>query len=102
VDWAAEARRALQAFEIRNREPAANNSVSRSSPAEQPWWPAHRRAPARNHLSGQVRHARHRSRRFGPLSRGRRPMSRAARGIPATRPPLTWVDFRICSRTILR
>jgi hypothetical protein len=42
VDWAAEARRALQAFEIRNREPAANNSVSRSSPAEQPWWPAHR------------------------------------------------------------
>jgi hypothetical protein len=42
VDWGAEARRALQAFEIRSREPAANNSVSRSSPAEQPWWPAHR------------------------------------------------------------
>jgi hypothetical protein len=42
VDWAAEERRALQAFEIRNREPAANNSVSRNSPAEQPWWPAHR------------------------------------------------------------
>jgi hypothetical protein len=42
VDWAAEARRALQAFEIRNRQPAGNNSVSRSSPAEQPWWPAHR------------------------------------------------------------
>ncbi len=42
VDWAAEARRALQAFEIRSRQPAGNNSVSRSSPAEQPWWPAHR------------------------------------------------------------
>jgi hypothetical protein len=42
VDWGAEARRALQAFEIRSREPAANNSVSRNSPAEQPWWPAHR------------------------------------------------------------
>jgi hypothetical protein len=42
VDWAAEARRALQAFEIRNRQPAGNNSVSSSSPAEQPWWPAHR------------------------------------------------------------
>jgi hypothetical protein len=42
VDWAAEARRALQAFEIRSREPAGNHSVSRSSPAEQPWWPAHR------------------------------------------------------------
>jgi hypothetical protein len=42
VDWAAEARRALQAFEIRTRQPARNNSVSRSSPAEQPWWPAHR------------------------------------------------------------
>lgn len=41
VDWAAEARRALQAFEIRSRQPAGNNSVSRSSPAEQPWWPAH-------------------------------------------------------------
>jgi hypothetical protein len=42
VDWAAEARRALQAFEIRNRQPAGNRSVSRNSPAEQPWWPAHR------------------------------------------------------------
>jgi hypothetical protein len=42
VDWTAEARRALQAFEIRSRQPAGNNSVSRSSPAEQPWWPAHR------------------------------------------------------------
>jgi hypothetical protein len=42
IDWAAEKRRALQAFEIRSRQPAANNSVSRASPAEQPWWPAHR------------------------------------------------------------
>jgi hypothetical protein len=42
VDWAAEARRALQAFEIRSHQPAVNNSVSRRSPAEQPWWPAHR------------------------------------------------------------
>lgn len=42
VDWAAEARRALQAFEIRSHQPAGNASVSRSSPAEQPWWPAHR------------------------------------------------------------
>jgi len=42
VDWAAEARRALLAFEIRSRQPAGSNSVSRSSPAEQPWWPAHR------------------------------------------------------------
>ena len=42
VDWAAEERRALQAFEIRSHQPAINNSVSRRSPAEQPWWPAHR------------------------------------------------------------
>jgi hypothetical protein len=28
VDWAAEARRALQAFEIRNHQPPSNNSVS--------------------------------------------------------------------------
>jgi hypothetical protein len=42
VDWAAEARRALQAFEIRSHQPAGNTSVSRSSAAEQPWWPAHR------------------------------------------------------------
>jgi hypothetical protein len=42
VDWAAEAKRALQAFEIRSRQPAASDSVSRRSPAEQPWWPAHR------------------------------------------------------------
>jgi hypothetical protein len=42
VDWAAEARRALQAFEIRSHQPAINNSVSRRSAAEQPWWPVHR------------------------------------------------------------
>jgi hypothetical protein len=42
VDWAAEERRALRAFEIRSHQPAINNSVSRRSPAEQPWWPAHR------------------------------------------------------------
>lgn len=38
VNWAAEARRALQAYEIRNHRPAHNNSVS-GSPAEENWWP---------------------------------------------------------------
>jgi hypothetical protein len=38
VDWAAEARRALQAFEIRSHQPPSNNSVSRG-PAEDNWWP---------------------------------------------------------------
>ena len=38
VDWAAEARRALQAFEIRNHQPPSGNSVS-SSPGEDNWWP---------------------------------------------------------------
>ena len=33
VDWAAEARRALNAFEIRNRQPHS------SKPAEDNWWP---------------------------------------------------------------
>ena len=42
VDWAAEARRALQAFEIRSHQAPSNNSVSRTSPAEQSWWPRHR------------------------------------------------------------
>jgi hypothetical protein len=42
VDWAAEERRALQAYEIRTHHPEAALSVSRRSPAEQPWWPAHR------------------------------------------------------------
>ena len=44
VDWRAEARRALQAYEIRNRLPQSDNSLS-GSPAEETWWPqAHRRA----------------------------------------------------------
>ena len=38
VDWAAEARRALQAYEIRSHRPASNPSVS-GSPAEENWWP---------------------------------------------------------------
>jgi hypothetical protein len=38
VDWAAEARRALQAFEIRKHQPPSNNTVSRSA-AEENWWP---------------------------------------------------------------
>jgi hypothetical protein len=38
VDWAAEARRALQAFEIRKNLPSSNNSVS-SKPGEDNWWP---------------------------------------------------------------
>ena len=38
VDWAAEARRALQAFEIRNHRPPGNSSVS-GGPAEEHWWP---------------------------------------------------------------
>jgi hypothetical protein len=36
VDWAAEARRALQAFEIRNHQPAVNQSVS-GGPEEDHW-----------------------------------------------------------------
>jgi hypothetical protein len=38
VDWAAEARRAVQAFDIRSHQPASNQSVS-GSPAEDHWWP---------------------------------------------------------------
>jgi hypothetical protein len=38
VDWAAEARRALQAFEIRTHEPPRNDSIS-SAPKEDNWWP---------------------------------------------------------------
>jgi len=41
VDWAAEARRALQAFEIRNHQPAASRSVS-GRPEDDHWRP---RAP---------------------------------------------------------
>jgi hypothetical protein len=37
VDWKAEARRAVQAYEIRTRHPT-NNSLS-GSPAEENWWP---------------------------------------------------------------
>jgi hypothetical protein len=37
VDWKAEARRAVQAYEIRTRHPP-NNSLS-GSPAEENWWP---------------------------------------------------------------
>src|ERR1700681_852921 len=42
VDWKAEARRALQAYEIRNRLPQSDNSLS-GSPAEETWWPQARR-----------------------------------------------------------
>jgi hypothetical protein len=42
VDWAAEARRALQAFEIRNHQPPGDNTLS-GSPAEDSWWPQSRR-----------------------------------------------------------
>lgn len=41
VNWAAEARRAVQAFEIRRHEPARNGTVTRS-PAEENWWPQSR------------------------------------------------------------
>jgi hypothetical protein len=38
VDWAAEARRALQAYEIRKRQPLPYDAVA-SEPAEDGWWP---------------------------------------------------------------
>jgi hypothetical protein len=38
VDWKAEARRAIQAFEIRTRQPPSENTLS-LSPAEESWWP---------------------------------------------------------------
>ena len=41
VDWKAEARRAVQAFEIRNHAPESTNSLS-GSPAEDWWWPRSR------------------------------------------------------------
>jgi hypothetical protein len=41
VDWRAEARRAVQAFEIRNHAPDSTNSLS-GSPAEDWWWPRSR------------------------------------------------------------
>ena len=41
VDWKAEARRAVQAYEIRNHEPESDDLVS-GSPAEEQWWPRSR------------------------------------------------------------
>ncbi len=41
IDWAAEARRALQAFEIRTHNPSSKELVS-SNPAEDAWWPQKR------------------------------------------------------------
>jgi hypothetical protein len=38
VDWAAEARRAVQAFDIRQHQPASRTSVS-GRPGEDTWWP---------------------------------------------------------------
>ena len=38
VDWAAEARRALQAYDIRQSQPANHHSIS-SDPVEEAWWP---------------------------------------------------------------
>ena len=42
VDWAAEARRALHAYEIRNHQPSINRSIS-GKPGEDTWWPPGRR-----------------------------------------------------------
>jgi hypothetical protein len=50
VNWAAEARRAVQAFEIRRHEPARNGTVTRS-PAEENWW------PQRHHAGDQYKTA---------------------------------------------
>ena len=41
VDWRAEARRAVQAYEIRHHEPQSDDLVS-GSPAEERWWPRSR------------------------------------------------------------
>lgn len=38
VNWAAEARRAVHAFDIRNHQPPVHDALS-SSPAEDNWWP---------------------------------------------------------------
>ena len=43
VDWKAEARRAVQAFEIRTRRPIENTLTV--SPAEEAWWPWTRHRP---------------------------------------------------------
>jgi hypothetical protein len=44
VDWAAEAHRALQAFEIRNHQPK-NDVLVTGSPAEEHWWPYTKHQP---------------------------------------------------------
>jgi hypothetical protein len=51
VDWAAEARRAIHAFEIRSHQPPRNISVS-GSPAEEHWW-----LPARHRPGDQFKTA---------------------------------------------
>jgi hypothetical protein len=51
VDWKAEARRAVQAFEIRKHQPPSNDTVSRSSP-EDTWWPE-----AKHHAGEQYKTA---------------------------------------------
>jgi len=38
VNWAAEARRAIQAFDIRSHQPPSSRAIS-GSPAEDNWWP---------------------------------------------------------------
>ncbi len=38
IDWAAEARRALHAFDIRNQQPGVDNLIS-GKPGEDDWWP---------------------------------------------------------------
>jgi hypothetical protein len=38
IDWRLEARRALNAFEIRQHQPVVNKSVS-TQPGEETWWP---------------------------------------------------------------
>jgi len=40
VDWAAEARRALRAYEIRRHNPSSEYLIS-TNPAEDNWWPQH-------------------------------------------------------------
>lgn len=51
VDWAAEARRAMQAWEIRRHQPPSNNSIS-GSPADDNWWPR-----AQHHAGDQFKTA---------------------------------------------
>ncbi len=51
VDWAAEKRRALQAFEIRSHQPQSGNFIS-IDPAEDNWWPR-----SRHHAGDQFKTA---------------------------------------------